>query len=423
MVTIKDNDIVFSDYARFIQNEDDVIIINGYSGTWGGISASNLQRINYCINKNMSPLSYIRTLENEEEREELAEIFQVLIDEKMIKSSSEIEGEPDIKEVEFKLTNKCNLKCLHCSASAGIEYEDILSTKQMKEILDKIFQFNIESLLLTGGEPLIRKDIKILLQYIRDNYKGTVNLLTNGTLIDRPMASVLKEYVDAVSISLDGYDKESCEFVRGRGVYDKIINAIEYLKEVGFNKDTIILSMVSTYQNYNHIDDFYSLCEDLDVKGTVREFSALGRGLENYESIGLKDHLAFTPIDENDLEDIRESLKCSIFCKAAINKIMINEAGDLYPCVILENEEFKLGNIIDKEFDDIFRSEKYQRFMDKKLKRAIVDDKPKCKDCNVRYFCMHKCVGVSSSYYDNEEICEERCKQVKPYLNKVVWDK
>jgi radical SAM protein with 4Fe4S-binding SPASM domain len=423
MITLQDNNIVFSDYARFIQNEDDVIIINGYSGTWGLITVSNFDGINYCITNNISPLSYINSIENQEEREELAEIFQVLIEEKMIKDSSEIEGKTDIKEVEFKVTNKCNLRCLHCSASADINCAELLSTKRMQEILDKIFQFNIESLLITGGEPLIRHDIKVLLEYIRQKYEGTVNILTNGTLIDKTIAIQLREYVDAVSISLDGYDKVSCEFVRGKGVYDKIINAIGYLKEEGFNKDTIILSMVCTYQNFHHTEDFYRLCESLGVTGVVREFSAIGRGLENYDNIGVKDYLSFNPISNSDLEDVRENLKCTILCKAGINKVMINEAGDLYPCVILENEEFKFGNIIDKELNDIFKSENYRSFVDNKLKRAIVDHKTKCKDCNVRYFCMHKCIGVSSSYYNNEAICEERCKQVKPYLNKVVWEK
>ncbi len=425
MLTLNDSNIVFSQYVQFIKEKNTVIVINGYSGIWGVMDKSMFNKVSYCIINRISPSEYINSLDKDCDKQQLTEIFQVLIEEKMLKDSNDEELKiniENIKDIEFKLTNKCNLKCLHCAASADINNKDLLSTEQIIKILNKIFKMNIDTLLLTGGEPLIRKDIKELLSYIRQEFKGKVNLITNGTLIDKEMAVILKKSVNAISISVDGYDEKSTEYIRGKDVYKKIVQAISYLKEVGFTKDTINLTMTCTYQNFNHKDDFNNLCEKLGVTGEVRKFSAMGRGLKNYKDIGINDYLAFSSINSQDIETIRENLECKIFCKAGIKKFMINELGDMYPCLILENEEYKFGNIIKEEPNCIFNSKEYYEFVKNKLQRSIVDDVLKCKNCNVRYFCMDKCLGENIAYYSNKEICEERCNQVYPYLNKVLWD-
>lgn len=275
---------------------------------------------------------------------------------------------------------------------------------------------------MTGGEVLIRKDIKELLQYARKNYKGEINILTNGTLIDREMAFLLKECVSDVSISVDGYDEESTDFVRGRGTYNKIMHAIDYLREAGFGKDTIILSMTCINQNLKHAEDFNKMCEKLNVMGGVRQFAPSGRGLDNFESIGVKNYLAYSPDSMEELETIRENLNCKIFCRAGITKLSINEAGNMYPCLFLEKEEYKFGNILENDVNEILKSKAYHELIRNKLGKSILDTMDKCKDCNVRYFCSDSCAGMNDSYFNNKEICEERCKQMKPYLTKVVWD-
>ncbi|MFD3158728.1 radical SAM protein (plasmid) [Haloimpatiens sp. FM7330] len=422
MENLYNSTFVFSNNIRFIENKDKVIIINGCSGIWGFLDKPTLNKINYCIDNKISPLDYIKSLKNQEEMQQIGELFQVLIEEKMIKKPSDKEFNVNIKDVEFKLTNRCNLRCLHCGASSDINEIDSLSTENIKTILDKIFKLNIDSLLLTGGEPLFRKDIKSLLCYIQEKFQGKVNMTTNGTLIDKEMAVLLRKCLNTISISVDGYDRTSTDFVRGKGVYDKIIRAVNYLKEVGFKKEEIGLTMTCTYQNIDHKEDFNKLCDNLNVTGVLRQFTAIGRGLENYKKLAIND---YTPTNEKlneELEQIRESLECKIICTAGTKKLMINELGDLYPCLTLDNEEYKFGNVLKNDLNSIFNSEKYENFIKNKIMKSIVDTLPKCKDCNVRYFCMDSCLGISNSYYKNKNINKERCKQIRPYLNKVVWN-
>lgn len=422
MLTLFDNDIVFSENVRFLSNKDTEIIINASSGVWGIIDSSMLNKVKYCINNKICPANYIAALENRADKKQLAEIFETLIEWKMVEGPDEGELKVDLKEIEFKLTDRCNLRCLHCGASCDINNKDVLSTDEIKNICDKIAKMNIDTLLLTGGEPLMRKDIKLLLPYIRHNFKGTINMITNGVLVDKEMALLLKQSVDAVSISIDGYDEKSTDFVRGSGVYNKIIQAVENLKETGFNKDTIIFTMVLTKQNLNHQTDFYELCSKLDVTGAVRRLTALGRALDNYENLGVKDYFSFASISDEELESIRENLECKIICKAGIKKLTINQLGDMYPCLVLENKEYKLGNILTEDVNDLFKSNRYHQFINEKIKKSIVDNINKCEKCNVRYFCMDSCLGVSNSFYSNKEICEEHCNQMHPYLTKVLWN-
>lgn len=421
MVNLADSKLKFSKYVKFIRNESSIIIVHGRSGAWGELDANMLDKVKYCISNKIAPEKYINTVESLEEKQQLAEIFDVLLEEEMLVASEET-SKICIKDVEFKMTNKCNLSCIHCGASSDIHNEDVLSTEDMKNILDKIFELNISNLYLTGGEPLIRKDIKTILSYIGDNFKGEVKLLTNGTFIDINMAKLLRKCVSGVSISVDGYDEKSSEFVRGKGTFKKILSAIANLKEVGYDKENIILTMTCTYQNIDHREDFYEFCKGLDVTGAVRQFSAFGRGYENYDKIGVKDHLLFSDDPKDKNEEIKEEMDCKIFCRAGISKIMINEKGDIYPCLVLEYENSRFANALKINLKEELQSERYSEFLEKMIERTPVDDMEHCKNCNVRYFCMDRCAGVNHSYYDNDEICMERCRQIKPYLNSILWN-
>ena len=85
--------------------------------------------------------------------------------------------------VSFTLTNKCNLSCSHCALSASPLSQDILSTNDVKYAIDKIIDVNPNTLILTGGEPFIRKDILEIISYIRTNFKNKLVIMTNGMLI------------------------------------------------------------------------------------------------------------------------------------------------------------------------------------------------------------------------------------------------
>ncbi len=123
--------------------------------------------------------------------------------------------------VVWNMGRRCNLKCIHCYAqSRDIEYKNELTTQQGKDLIDDLAQFGAPVILFSGGEPLMRKDLPELALYARQKGMRAV-ISTNGTLIDRKMAKVLKEIgLSYVGVSLDGMRETNDRFRGVSGAFD-----------------------------------------------------------------------------------------------------------------------------------------------------------------------------------------------------------
>lgn len=123
--------------------------------------------------------------------------------------------------VVWNMGRRCNLKCVHCYAqSKDIEYTNELTTNQGKELIDDLAQFGAPVILFSGGEPLMRLDLPELALYARSKGMRAV-ISTNGTLIDKKMAKVLKEIgLSYVGVSLDGMRETNDKFRGFKGAFD-----------------------------------------------------------------------------------------------------------------------------------------------------------------------------------------------------------
>src|SRR5579863_5598637 len=137
----------------------------------------------------------------------------------------------------WELTKGCNLRCIHCRASATeLSSPDDLSTDTAKEIIDQIAEVSNPILVLSGGEPLYRKDIFELARY--GTAKGLrVALATNGTLVTKAVAQkIVDSGVKRVAISLDGADAATHDTFRGiPGAFDAAITGFRNLKDFGMS--------------------------------------------------------------------------------------------------------------------------------------------------------------------------------------------
>jgi radical SAM protein with 4Fe4S-binding SPASM domain len=145
------------------------------------------------------------------------------------------EGKPRL--VFWELTKGCNLRCIHCRASATeLSSPDDLSTGNALQIIDQIAEFASPILVLSGGEPLYRSDIFQLARYATD--KGLrVALATNGTLVTKEVARMIVDSgVKRVSISLDGADALTHDTFRGiPGAFDAAVYGLRNLKALGMS--------------------------------------------------------------------------------------------------------------------------------------------------------------------------------------------
>lgn len=164
----------------------------------------------------------------------------------------------------WELTTGCNLRCIHCRASATeLMSPDDLSTVECLAIVDQIASYAPLILVLSGGEPLWRRDVFDIASHAVS--KGLrVALATNGTLIDETMAVRIKEAgIVRVSISLDGADKLTHDAFRGHdGAFDSAIRGIRHLQALGIS--TQINTTVSRH-NVHQLKETLELAKDLKV--------------------------------------------------------------------------------------------------------------------------------------------------------------
>ena len=136
--------------------------------------------------------------------------------------------------VAWNITGQCNLKCMHCYASATAKpFDGELSTAECYKVLDDLAAYHVPSVLLSGGEPLMRPEIFDFAAYAGKLGLRTV-LSSNGTLIDREMAVRVRDAgFSYAGISLDGVE-DTHDKIRGvKGSFQKPLQAIRYLRDAG----------------------------------------------------------------------------------------------------------------------------------------------------------------------------------------------
>lgn len=144
--------------------------------------------------------------------------------------------------VSIQLTSRCNLDCKICFRRLGLQEVD---TKNIFSLISEIAKFNVDMIVLSGGEPLLRKDLIDIIKFIKN--KGIkVALQSNGLLLSKQLDS-LAGLVDVISLSLDGPNEEINSIFRGHGHFSVIIDLLSKIKEKNIK---VKLGTVITKINY-----------------------------------------------------------------------------------------------------------------------------------------------------------------------------
>ncbi|MFP3981393.1 MAG: 12,18-didecarboxysiroheme deacetylase [Desulfobacterales bacterium] len=165
--------------------------------------------------------------------------------------------------VVWNITQRCNLRCIHCyaHAKAGLQ-ENELSTAEGKALIDDLADMGAPVLLLSGGEPLMRPDLPELAEYAVNRGMRAV-ISTNGTLIDRDTARVLKDIgLSYVGISLDGNRQVNDRFRGMEGAFDQAMKGIENCRAAGIK---VGLRFTINRFNVDEIPGLFDLLEEMEV--------------------------------------------------------------------------------------------------------------------------------------------------------------
>lgn len=410
----------FNQRSTIVHSGNRTIVSNNENGRWLKIPRQCYDIFKWAEDNTVSLEDLLKKYD-EEDKLYLSKIYDKLTQLGVLNAFNETDVSKSISLISISLTKRCNLRCLHCGISAFDEHADTdLSYAMMLETIAKVVKLNPKCICFTGGEPLLRKDFKELLEFTKSIHTGIISLMTNGVLINKDMAEYLVGKVDQVDISIDGYDEESCEKIRGKGVFGKVIRAIDYLQESGLNRITLSLTEIKRSKEVRN--KFNSLCARLKVEPVIRMFAPTGRG-ESLRKEIVYDEQKIIPSNFNiSKKDIRNVLKC-FKCGAGQRAFQIEYNGSIYPCGVLTlKEEYKFGNILEiedfGEFIDGLESSNNNGY--KNFKSILPTNYSRCKDCDINIFCWD-CLQEICYIGEYSQNFENMCKTRKKHLRSLIW--
>lgn len=336
---------------------------------------------------------------------------------------------PELHVVYIHLTGRCNLRCPQCYSFRPSVMD--LPYSVVENVVDQLRGTGAR-LTLTGGEPFLYPDIKVLLRHIGRSIP--IKLLTNGTLIDREWAGFLASEVDAsIQISIDGSREEIHDAVRGSGAFASTLRAIEVLRENGLiEKITFATTMIS--KNWSDLEDIIGLAEKMGVRrvrfipvrrvGRAKEnWDWLGRGTEDdfYEAFFDK----FLGRDAENVFGVEVSCGLSglvvkmpdsqpddFWCPVG-HQLVVDVDGKVYPCTLLMGNRFVLGNVFHQKLSEIISSQPMIEICTTLVERKTHIEK--CAACLWRNLCQGGCMAEAwdthGTFWAPSSFCDYRTRQ------------
>lgn len=406
----------WSPYVEVITNKKSIILANRENGQWIRMSEDSYNIVREIVNCGKEIYELKKCFEDESDYDYILKLYQCLTEGRIL-IPSELKPSQSNRIASLQLTNRCNLRCKHCCVSAGEDVPEDLDTNTMKEILVKLVQWDPANIMLSGGEPLMRKDFFELLVFLRSIYSGSIIVSTNALLITKENVSLLISNCDRLEISIDGVDEASCSQIRGKGVFDKVCKKIELLHSHGFHN--INLSMVFADKNEYLQEEFKNLNRRLGTTPVCRSFTPVGRGQKNKNIFTEKgDEDVYIPSDYL-VDDYKDAFGVSV-CTAGKKEIFVTCEGYIQPCPTYADKKYSIGNILEIDnLQDYLNMDKTEY-----VSKTILKDYPynleKCKECPVKLFCW-TCPGELLNV-KHKSAFEKRCSILKPILMKRVWE-
>lgn len=343
-------------------------------------------------------------------------------------------GEFIPKIIAWEITRSCPLSCIHCRGSARLEsYENELSLDECKKLIDEVSYISKPLLILTGGEPILRKDVFEIASYATEKGSRVVLATCGAMLTDESVQKLIDAGVKRISVSIDGANSETHDKFRGiKGAFDSALKGIETLRKAGLEFQ---INTTVTKLNIDEIEDILNLA--IKVGAVAFDLFLLvpvGRGKalleqeippDKYEEIlqwiaekrisapiHIKPTCAphFARIVRQKKYPLQSGRDSSGGCLGGKSFCFISHIGDVQICGFMEAN---CGNIRHQSFSEI-----WENLPILKAIRNIDSYKGKCGICEFRYVCSGcraRAYAVYGDYTQEEPYCiyEPANKSVK----------
>jgi radical SAM protein with 4Fe4S-binding SPASM domain len=319
---------------------------------------------------------------------------------------AELRRKPQLRNLFFECTLRCNAKCMHCGSRAYdkndlIEEIDATLVKDTLKLIAKKYNSKAILISVTGGEPLLRKDIFDIMKYARE-LGFQWGMTTNGMLItDKIITKMNESSMSTISISIDGLAETHDNFRRVKGSFNKIIKNIKLLKQADILEELQVTTVI-TKLNINELDELYDLMVSLKIDSwRILNVDSIGRAKDNKSLLlSSKDikHLLDFIKEKRKKGKLKVTYSCSNFlgldyelevrdgffvCTSGITTASILHNGDIFVCPNVNRKlELIQGNIKHDDFIEIWEN-KFQIFRNKQF-----INKSECRNCNWEKICL-----------------------------------
>ena len=323
----------------------------------------------------------------------------------------------------FELNHRCNLRCVHCYLGSQDTIHNLrhfeLSTKQALSIIDQITAAGCLYLLITGGDPLLRRDFAEIYRHAKMNGL-LVTIFTNGTLITDKILDLFDDLPpQTVEISLYGATTATYEKVTGiKGSYHKCISGIQRLLE--HNIKVKLKTVVMTHNQHEFLA-MKKMAQDFDVRFRYdsdifpafdgdKSPIALRVSPEEVMNLEFADKERYQEWrDFARLHPVQQQSDYLYQCGAGLSSFHIDPYGNVQPCLMTVGYKYSL---LENNFETIWQ-ELIPGIRQKKISNAAP-----CKQCDKRNLC-----GFCPAFFDLENGVEDARSQYLCDVGHLRYDK
>lgn len=318
-------------------------------------------------------------------------------------------------------SSSCNLRCRYCfyydvADNREVKNYGIMNDDTLENMVKKVFD-DVEysaNFAFQGGEPTMagieffEKFHKFVEKYNTKKIIVNFSLQTNGTLLSKKWLELFKKHNYLIGLSLDGNKEMHDTFridAKGEGTFSRVLKAAKMMKkaEVEFNILCVVNKLIAQngklvynffrnngFRYYQFIPclDSLSCSEEKDYTLTAEDY---GKFLDETFNLLYEDIMSDKRISVRHFDNYTKILlgeepeACDMVGHCNMNAVLESD-GSMYPCDFYVLDEFKVGNINESSFEELFKSEAEMRFLRTSL---AVDEK--CKVCRYFKICRGGC--------------------------------
>ncbi len=266
-------------------------------------------------------------------------------------------------KIGFKITNKCLFQCNYCFTQKNTKNMSLdIIRKSIEELNQKPYE-----VYLTGGEPLLHPNIFEIIQLFY-NWDILLKIHTTGITTKENIEYLKKNInkIELIQISIDSISK--FEKIRKSNIKNPLEKIKEFVEGIGSKEKIIVNTVISNY-NYTELKEIIKFCKEIGIKkfrmspifSANRSLYKLDNELIDifYEAVKYCDEnnieLIDTPFSHPWSLRLTENIESNrLFCPAYKTEIEIDAKGNIYPCPFLHDEFHKLGNLYERNINDIW---------------------------------------------------------------------